>query len=315
MRKRRFVRGECNHVYQRTVEGFNIFYDRADYLLCLMILSVTAKSHGVRLIMICFMVDHIHILVETESCEKMADFVRDYSSVFVHEYNVRLERKGQLFYKSFGSAPKKGDKKTRSAIVYIGNNPVEKLLCVHPESYRWNLIAYMDKSYPFSFKPESKKMSRPLKRALGVVKAAVAAGRYVNSRVLELILSPLGGNDLEYFTDYVVSSYFPIDRDGLLEYYDDFMQMRMAMRSSTGSDYDIHERFSPGSDMIYAEMADVVSRMGIHPVGRVTVMDMGKKMKVGSEIRKAMPWVKEYQLRKFLHIKNGDTHHVDNHVV
>ena len=37
-RRRRFIDGECNHIYQRTVKGFNIFYDTEDFLLCLTIL-------------------------------------------------------------------------------------------------------------------------------------------------------------------------------------------------------------------------------------------------------------------------------------
>ena len=118
-RRRRFVDGECNHIYQRTVNGFNIFYDLEDYLVFYMILSTSARKFKVRILKICLMVDHIHILLEAESCKEMADFVRYYSSVFVREFNDSIGREGQLMYKSFGSAPKKGDKKTRSASVTV----------------------------------------------------------------------------------------------------------------------------------------------------------------------------------------------------
>ena len=106
-RRRRFVDGECNHIYQRTVNGFNIFYDLEDYLVFYMILSTSARKFNVRILKICLMVDHIHILLEAESCKEMADFVRYYSSVFVREFNDSIGREGQLMYKSFGSAPKK----------------------------------------------------------------------------------------------------------------------------------------------------------------------------------------------------------------
>ena len=125
-RRRRFLDGECNHIYQRTLNGFNIFYDQEDYLVFYMILSTSARKFRVRILELCLMVDHIHILLESDSCQEMSGFVRYYSSVFVREYNDSIGRNGQMMYKSFGSAPKKGDKKTRSAIVYIGNNPVEK---------------------------------------------------------------------------------------------------------------------------------------------------------------------------------------------
>lgn len=32
-RRRKFVNGEVNHTYQRTVSGFNIFYEVEDYLV------------------------------------------------------------------------------------------------------------------------------------------------------------------------------------------------------------------------------------------------------------------------------------------
>ena len=87
--------------------------------MCYMIMSVLAKKHNIKLLQLCIMVDHIHILLESASCESMAAFIRDYTSVFVREYNNSIGRKGQLFHKSFGNAPKQGAKKMRSVIVYI----------------------------------------------------------------------------------------------------------------------------------------------------------------------------------------------------
>ena len=82
-RRRRFLPGECSHIYQRTVQGVNIFYDREDYLVFYMIISVSARKFKVKIIKMCLMIDHIHILVEADSCKEMADFVRHYTSVFV----------------------------------------------------------------------------------------------------------------------------------------------------------------------------------------------------------------------------------------
>ena len=152
MRRRRFVAGECSHVYQRTVDGVVLFHDREDFLMFYMIVSVTAKKRGVRLLMMCLMIDHVHLLLETDTLEQMADFVRDYSSVFAKEYNDSIGRHGKLFVKSYGSAPKNGDKRTRSAIVYIGNNPVEKMLCHKAEEYRWNFLKYIEDKSAFSDK-------------------------------------------------------------------------------------------------------------------------------------------------------------------
>ena len=43
-RRRKFVSGEVNHVYQRTRNGFNIFYDLEDYLVYFTIFQYLQKS-------------------------------------------------------------------------------------------------------------------------------------------------------------------------------------------------------------------------------------------------------------------------------
>ena len=111
-RRRRFIEGESNHIYQRTVDGVILFYDKEDFLLFYMIVSVTVKKYNVRVLQMCLMIDHVHMLAESESLEVLADFVRDYTSIFAKEYNLSVGRSGRLFAKSFGSAPKKGEKKT-----------------------------------------------------------------------------------------------------------------------------------------------------------------------------------------------------------
>ena len=149
-RKRKFFSGECIHIYQRTVSGFNIFYDREDFIVFFTIFSVISRLYDVCVLELCLMIDHIHVLLAADSLEQVSSFVRHYSSQYALEYNHSLGRHGSLFHKSFGSAPKKGGKKIRSTIVYIGNNPVEKKLCSNAPEYRWNFLAYISETNPFS---------------------------------------------------------------------------------------------------------------------------------------------------------------------
>ena len=141
-KKRRFVPGECMHVYQRAVKGFNIFYDQEDYLVFYTIFATVARQYNVTVMELCIMIDHIHILLSSMSLDVISRFVMHYTSMFVREYNSDVGRKGPLFHKSFGSAPKRGSKSIRSTIVYIGNNPVEKNLCTSPELYFWNFLEF-----------------------------------------------------------------------------------------------------------------------------------------------------------------------------
>ena len=302
-RKRRFINNECNHIYQRTVNGFLIFYDREDYLVSYMILSVMARKYSVTLLKICFMIDHIHLLIDAPSREIMAAFMRDYSSVFIHEYNVSIGRSGQMLHKSYGSAPKKGDKKTRSTIIYIGNNPVEKKLCIRAEDYRWNFLKYFVEACPFSVRISLAESSRPLRRCIKIVKSTSRSNVYLNYTILRDMFGTLSESEQEYLTDYMIMSYFPFDKDRLLSYYEDWNQMVEAMHSTAGSEHDIKEVFSSGSDRIYDEMVRYIKdEKMICPVRSVTVLPFEQKMILFNELR-IHTGATPYEIKKFLHMK------------
>lgn len=303
-RRRRFLDGECNHIYQRTLNGFNIFYDQEDYLVFYMILSTSARKFRVRILELCLMVDHIHILLESDSCQEMSGFVRYYSSVFVREYNDSIGREGQMMYKSFGSAPKKGDKKTRSAIVYIGNNPVEKKMCSSAEEYRWNFIAYLDNDNPFSQDIPPRSRRRILRKAMKEAAADASANRYMNFSKLRWYMSRLNQEEKELLTDLIISLYMPVDKEALLDYYSDLPQMVLAMNASTGSDYDIREKVTPHSDLVYNRMIEVVrAETGLDVVRKVVVLPEERKMELVAKLQKAIPSAQLYQICKFLHLK------------
>ena len=303
-RRRRFLDGECNHIYQRTLNGFNIFYDHEDYLVFYMILSTSARKFRVRILELCLMVDHIHILLESDSCQEMSGFVRYYSSVFVREYNDSIGREGQMMYKSFGSAPKKGDKKTRSAIVYIGNNPVEKKMCSSAEEYRWNFIAYLDNDNPFSQDIPPRSRRRILRKAMKEAAADASANRYMNFSKLRWYMSRLNQEEKELLTDLIISLYMPVDKEALLDYYSDLPQMVLAMNASTGSDYDIREKVTPHSDLVYNRMIEVVrAETGLDVVRKVVVLPEERKMELVAKLQKAIPSAQLYQICKFLHLK------------
>ena len=301
-RRRRFIQSECNHIYQRTVSGNVLFYDREDYLVFYTIVSVLARKKNVRILSMCLMVNHVHMLLETGTLEQMADFVRDYSSVFVREYNDYVGRHGQLFRKSYGSAPKKGDKSMRSTIVYIGNNPVEKMLCRSAEDYRWNFLRYIMTDNPFSGSFSSKEYSCCLRRSVARVNAAAKAGCYLNYIQLTSMFSSLTACEKEILTDRIISAYFPFDIKRLLGYYSDYEQMVSAMRFTSGHEYDIKEIRYPGSDQIYVDMVSFVRDvLGISPVRSVTAFPYGRKLHL-AEALEDNTGATAYEISRFLHL-------------
>ena len=71
------------HIYQRTVNGFNIFYDLEDYLVFYTIFSVISGLYGISILQLCMMIDHVHMLISSESLSAVSAFVRRYSCLFI----------------------------------------------------------------------------------------------------------------------------------------------------------------------------------------------------------------------------------------
>ena len=145
---RKFSADGVMHIYQRTISGFNLFYSLEDFLVFYTIVSVQAKKFKVTVWEMCLMIDHIHILVSCGKLKQMSEFVSAYTSLFVREFNECTGRSGSLFESPYGSTCKIDLKKIRSAIVYLFNNPVEKMLCGLAQEYRWNFLRYYDPDKP-----------------------------------------------------------------------------------------------------------------------------------------------------------------------
>lgn len=64
MEKRKFLGEAVNHVYQRTLSGFNIFYDLEDYLVYYTIFCVLAEKNGVVVYGLCLMIDHRNQVID-----------------------------------------------------------------------------------------------------------------------------------------------------------------------------------------------------------------------------------------------------------
>lgn len=123
-RFRVFKVGSLHHIYQRTVDGYLIFYSVRDFIVFFTLFCTLARKHRMNVLGLCLMIDHIHVLLSAPSRVELSAFVRDYTSQFSKKRNAHYSRKGQFFEHRFGSAPKTSDKKARTAISYIYNNPV-----------------------------------------------------------------------------------------------------------------------------------------------------------------------------------------------
>ncbi len=274
---RRFIKNEVNHIYQRAIHGFNIFYSQYDRLTFYTIFSHFARKRNIKVLGLCIMTDHIHALVQTGSRDELSEFISLYSSLFARFYNNDKGFKGKLFEKSFGSAPKIGEKKVRTAIAYLFNNPVEKLLCPKAEDFRWNFLGYATSAHPFSKKLQMSCSSSSLRKAIKIVKRKRSSDQYLNHQTLRQLFNKLDLNEQEQLTDYIIATYSPFDYDSLIRYFGNYDKMLIAINANTGSEYEIREEYIPNSDTSYKDIADYLTeRFNIGPQSIASLSDAFK---------------------------------------
>lgn len=295
--RRKFLADEVMHVYQRTVSGFNIFYSSEDFLVFFTIVSVYVRRYGIILMGLCQMIDHIHLLCYARSLSDMSRFISAYTSRFVKEFNSRIGRTGKLFVKEYGSAIKKESKRIRSAIAYLFNNPVEKMLCGRAEEYRWNYLKY----YAEINLKSIRYCTSGLQKSVRIVKEAFKNGKYLNYRLIDSIFKELDKEEREYLIDSIIKLYFPFDIKEVTKYYRSYEDMLTAINSNTGNEYDIHEQYYGKTDVAYREMITYLKNSGIEDVRSVITICEDDKRRLAALLKSGTS-ATSMQIRKFLHI-------------
>lgn len=293
------------HVYQRAVHGFNIFYTLNDYIVFYTIFSVFVRRFDVCALSLCLMIDHFHALLICDSKVRLSKFISSLTSLYARLFNETVGRKGQLFDKSFGSAPKVSEKQIRTAILYVFNNPVEKWISVNASDYRWNFLAYFSSDYPFSNKMNIRAASKNLRNAVKEVKSCHAMGLWLNYTQLGRLYRCLSAVEREQLTDFIIQTYNPFDKEKLLSYYKSYEMMLLAVNSTTGAEYDIKEEFNRFSDLHYLEIESYIKdRLSLAPKSLLTLSAQEKvefANKIGANTKASAR-----QIAKYLHLHQED---------
>ena len=299
--RRRFSAGGVLHIYQRTISGFNLFYSLEDFLVFYTIISVKAKINKVSILGLCFMIDHLHQLVSADSLSQINSFISESSSLFVREFNKETRRKGPLFEPSFGSALKTEFKKIRSAIAYLFNNPVEKMLCSDAEQYRWNFLAFYN---PCRQHISFRNRSRTLKRAKNIVDARYKENKHLKYATLKLLFKGMNAEDKEILTNYIIERYLPLDIERTCRYYRSYEDMIIAINSNTGSEYELTEQHYCKSDLPYREILSCLKSQGIKNIHDILTTEEDTKRRL-YRLLKSKTSASGAQIRKFLHMSRS----------
>lgn len=302
MRKRRkFYGGVVNHVYQRTMSGNNLFYGYEDFLTFFTIVAVSVRSSQVKLIALTLMYNHFHSLIVAESMQQLSDFMNHACSWFARESNHFTEKTGQLLKKNFGSAPKWSDKDVRTAINYVGNNPVEKKICSRPEQYRWNFLQYAVTPNPFSEPLVLRRASKRMKRAVKEVVSMSRLNLPLKFTMILRLFKGLNNIEKEQLVDFIITEYNFIDYEAAISYYGSYPKMIEAMNSNTGSEFDIREEWDPDSDLTYQNMVEYIQNtMPDMPVSRVSSLPDAEKQKLALLFSRMSATPR--QIARFLHL-------------
>lgn len=301
-RYKRFRSNTVQHVYQRTVKGHLLFYTIKDYLVFYTILSIIARKYGVQILGVCLMVDHFHILCICQTKVQFSSFMRDATRWYALLFNKHYDRKGSVFTPRFGSASKVGDKKVRTAISYLYNNPVERKICVKAEAYRWNFLAYAEKKNPFSGAGDENRLGSAYRKAVAGVRAYRRTEEPLHFQVLDRLMDPLSAFEKQRLTDYIIKEYEFIDYGKAASYYKNYRKMVSAINDNTGAEFDIQEAFEPGTDKIYYRLMQAVDRLDRYrDIRQLLAAPEAERRAVGQQLQ-IMTNCRQRELEKFLRL-------------
>lgn len=261
--KRKYKEHKVLHIYQRTNFKGIIFYRLEDYLVFFTIFCTTARKLKIRVLSLCLMPNHIHLLILCHNNDCLSKFVQIYTSWFVKEYNRNKGRTGDLFVHNFGSAVKWSTKDIMSSIAYLGNNPVLKNLCARCDQYRWSFMAYAASSHPFSSAIVIRRTPFRMKNKMKWVKVMIYNSRPLFYHTLYDLLNGLTPEEREQMVDYIIHSYNVIDYDWMTSFYGDYTNMLLAINANNGNEYDIKEDWDQWSDKPFEAMIAYAEQSGL----------------------------------------------------
>ena len=294
--KRRIPQDSFQHIYQRSVKQFIVFYSMEDRLVYYTVFAVMAKTYGIVVLALALMFDHIHSLIKASNRKTYAHFVGVTTLTFALAYNRDSGRKGALFEKAYSNAPKRRDKDVRTCIAYNYNNSVEKKLFARAEDDRWNLLAYIDNPHPFSAPIDKRKASKKLILSMEAATRYQKRNEYLDYPVVRKLFDGLGVDEREQLLDFIISLYLPIDREQLLGFYKGYEDMVIAINSNTGSEYDIDEVFDPESHQDFARMLEITRHSSFADDPRSIILaPVAKRLQIADTL---------------LHLTGGSRNHV-----
>lgn len=302
MKRRKFIKDILTHCYQRSADGGVLFYTYSDYLVYFTLYCQLARKHGIQVLGLCQMPDHVHDSVRAKRKEDLGAFKCELNSTYARLWNGRSKTRGAVLERRYGWAQKFGDKKGRTNLIYVGNNPVERRLVEKAEDYRWNYLAYASSGHPFSEKLAIRDARWPLQKAVREVKAQFQNGKPLNYVQLQRLFAPLERKEKLQLTDYIITTYNCIDYQAAFRFFDSHEDMLTALHATTGSENDINEVFVGKTDAPYAHMtAFLLKNHYVDDIHDIPSLSIDEKYDLFLRLRPEVD-LPAKQIGKYLHL-------------
>lgn len=134
------------HIILRGINRQSIFEDEEDNHRFLQTLVRYKEISGYELYAYCLMGNHVHLLLRLSE-EPLEQIMRRICGSYVHWYNRKYERIGNLFQDRFKSEPVENDPYFLTVLRYIHQNPLKANLVKKYRDYKWSSYKdYMDKA-------------------------------------------------------------------------------------------------------------------------------------------------------------------------
>jgi len=137
-----FHQGYYYHIYNRGLNGKQIFYSDANYLYCLKLIKRNLSRYKARLIAYCLMPNHYHFLLRQESNIPLMKFINATFISYVQALNKQLKRSGPLFEGRYKHVLVDKEEYVVHLCRYIHLNPVKAGLVTSPEE--WPFSNYLE---------------------------------------------------------------------------------------------------------------------------------------------------------------------------
>lgn len=290
-----------DHVYQITADRGICFYSSIDCLVWFTLLCILARKYGIRILSLCIMFNHYHIQLRAPSAQILSAFMRDLTARFTRMYNRQYGLSGHLFDGQFRNAPKFKEQKIQENFIYICNNPVVKQAVKHAGQYRWNFLAYMDSSHPFSTAIQPDTSSDALKQVLASIRERRKADHPVDYLFFRGIYNQLIDNEKRQVLDYIVTTYNVIDYLAIRQKWGDYPTVCKMLSMVSGSEFDLTEEAVKEDYRHYYKMIRLAGREGYAMVSkRLNALSPSEQRRLAQIFRYEAD-ASPLEIAKFLH--------------